>query len=355
MVMTPESTFILKTKTVMLTECKICGKKKELSCRLEICLECIRNADEAFPYIEKAHKETKKEYNMPEIPPQKGVPCGFCVNQCRMIEGEPGYCGARKNKNGKIVPKSESEDTAYGEWYYDGLPTNCVAAEFCGERTTHGKKNLAVFYGACTYNCLFCQNWHYRTVTHTMSAEDMASRVDENTACICYFGGDPTPHMLHALKVAETVNVRVCWETNGAFSRNLAKRVGKTAFNSGGTVKFDLKAYSEKVNYALCGSSNRNTLSNFSYLYETFKREDPPMLVASTLLVPHYIDTEEVSHIARFIADLDPDIPYCLLAFYPHFKMRDLPCTSREHASTCLKAARKYLNRVRLGNSWLLV
>jgi len=26
----------------------------------------------------------------------------------------------------------------------------------------HGYKNLAVFYHACSFDCLFCQNWHYR-------------------------------------------------------------------------------------------------------------------------------------------------------------------------------------------------
>lgn len=339
----------------MLSECKICKQKKELSQSLGICVDCIRtHFDQALPFIEKIHKKTKKEFKMPETPPREGIPCGLCVNECRIPEGEYGYCGARTNTSGKIMPKSKSEDIAYVECYYDPLPTNCVSMEFCGERTTRGKKNLAVFYGACTYDCLFCQNWHYRKVNHTMSVNELASRVDETTACICYFGGDPTPQMLHALKVAAKVDVRVCWETNGAFSRNVARRVGKTAYTSGGTIKFDLKAYSEKVHYALCGSSNKNTLSNFEYIFETFQRKEPPILVASTLLVPGYIDEKEVSHIAEFIAGLDPDIPYCLLAFHPHFKMRDLPYTSREHAHTCVEAAQTYLNRVRTGNIWLL-
>ncbi len=340
----------------MLSRCSVCGEKKELSQNLNVCLTCIRSRfDEALPIIKNVHTAIKKEYKMPATPPQHGLPCGFCVNACRIPEGGHGFCGARKNKNGKIVSKSGSEDIAFVECYYDPLPTNCVSMEFCGENKTRGKKNLAVFYGACTYDCLFCQNWHYRTVNHTMSVSDLASRVDDHTACMCYFGGDPTPQILHALRVAEKVNVRVCWETNGAFSRELAKKVGKTAFSSGGTIKFDLKAYSENLNYALCGTSNRNTLSNFQYLCETFQRTDPPLLVASTLLVPGYIDEREVSQIAQFMAGLDPDIPYCLLGFSPHFKMGDLPCTSRDLAQSCLKAAQKYLNHVRIGNSWLLL
>jgi pyruvate formate lyase activating enzyme len=339
----------------MIKECRICGEKKEISRELGICVDCIRNnSKKALSLIGEAHRNIKREYNLPEAPPREGVACGFCINNCRMNTGEMGYCGMRENKTGKIVPKSGSEDTAFVECYYDSLPTNCVSMEFCGERETHRKKNLAVFYGACTYDCLSCQNWHYRKVTHTMSVHELASRVDESTACICYFGGDPTPQMLHALKVAESVDVRVCWETNGAFSKGLAKKVGRTAFNSGGTIKVDLKAYSESVNIALCGSSNRNTLSNFEYIYESFHRRDPPILVASTLLVPGYVDEEEISHIASFIADVDPTIPYSLLAFHPQFKMRDLPYTSQKHAYACLNVAQKYLKRVRLGNIWLL-
>jgi pyruvate-formate lyase-activating enzyme len=36
---------------------------------------------------------------------------------------------------------------------------------------------------------------------------------------------------------------------------------------------------------------------------------------ATTLLAPHYVDEEEVSNIAKFIAGLDDTIPYNLLIF----------------------------------------
>jgi len=62
-----------------------------------------------------------------------------------------------------------------------------------------------------------------------------------------------------------------------------------------------------------------------------------------------------VGAIARFISDLNPDIPYSLLAFHPDHRMRDLPFTSREHAERCREAALAAgLNRVRIGNRHLL-
>ena len=81
----------------------------------------------------------------------------------------------------------------------------------------------------------------------------------------------------------------------------------------------------------------------------------PPFLAASTLLVPGYVDEQEVSGIAAFISSLSPDIPYSLLAFHPQFMMRDLPTTSRRHAEECLEAAKAQgLKNVRVGNIHLL-
>jgi len=59
--------------------------------------------------------------------------------------------------------------------------------------------------------------------------------------------------------------------------------------------------------------------------------------------------------LARFISDLNPEIPYRLLAFYPHFYLQDLPTTSRGHALGCKEAAHKMgLKNVHLGNVHLL-
>jgi len=72
-------------------------------------------------------------------------------------------------------------------------------------------------------------------------------------------------------------------------------------------------------------------------------------------LVPGYVDPAEVGRIARFIAEINPDIPYSLLAFYPQFFLSDLPTTSRGHAESALAEARAAgLTRVRIGNEHLL-
>jgi pyruvate formate lyase activating enzyme len=64
---------------------------------------------------------------------------------------------------------------------------------------------------------------------------------------------------------------------------------------------------------------------------------------------------EEVRSLARFIASINPEIPYSLLAFYPHFFMSDLPFMPRSTAEKCLQAAREEgVRNLRLGNAHLL-
>jgi pyruvate formate lyase activating enzyme len=139
-------------------------------------------------------------------------------------------------------------------------------------------------------------------------------------------------------------------------NEKLLDEAADISLKSGGCVKFDLKAWSEEIHIALCGVSNSRTLSNFKRLaLRVSERQNPPLLIASTLLVPGYIDEEEIGKIAQFIAALNPDIPYSLLGFHPQFYMQDLPRTSLSHAKKCLQVARNAgLSRVKIGNIHLL-
>jgi pyruvate formate lyase activating enzyme len=187
----------------------------------------------------------------------------------------------------------------------------------------------------------------------------LADSANERTFCVCYLGGDPASQMPHALASARLLAARgvtVCWETAGLQHPKLMDRAVQLSLESGGTVKFDLKAFDEGLHVALTGSSNRRTLDNFRRAAARAReRPDPPLVIASTLLVPGYVTPEKVGRIARLIAGIDPNIPYSLLGFAPHFYVPDLPRTSVRHAEAALEAARAAgLTRVRVGNRHLL-
>ena len=362
-------------------KCRHCGRESPFTSQsLGLCSDCIRHHfDRVLPIIKQAHDKAREPFALPPYPPRAkgGKTCHICMNECSIAEGGVSYCGLRTNIDGRL--KGATASLANVSWYYDPLPTNCVADWVCPagrgagypdfayrNGVEYGYKNLAVFYQACSFDCLFCQNWHYRRLVSSqgwVKASRLAEAVDSYTACICFFGGDPTPQLPHAIYASRLALerkqgriLRICWETNGSMHPALLKQMAELSLNSGGCIKFDLKAWSEPIHIALCGVSNKRTLDNFRFLAGYIKRRtSPPLLVASTLLVPGYVGKEEVAGIAAFISSLDPDIPYALLAFHPDFLMTDLPATSRHQAMECLEAARAAgLSRVRLGNIHLL-
>jgi pyruvate formate lyase activating enzyme len=341
--------------------------------QLGICGACIRaRFEEARPLIEEAHADTRREFGLPEKPPETtgGCSCNLCARQCVIGPGERGYCGLRTNQDGHLVHLAGTPKRGMLHWYRDPLPTNCVAEWVCAAshqpgrpRSALGQHNLAVFYSSCTFNCLYCQNWHFREAdpwrAEMISAEQLAGYANERTFCVCFFGGDPASQMPHALAVAHHLaerNVVVCWETSGSQNPRLMDQAVRLSLQTGGTVKFDLKAYHEELHFALTGMSNRRTLENFARAAEHFtERPDPPPVVASTLLVPGYVTPDEVAGIARFIAQINPHIPYALLAFAPQFYAADLPFTSVYHAEEALRRAEAAgLTNVRIGNRHIL-
>jgi len=365
-------------------ECRICGRRSPLiSEAIGVCLECLRSDPGAVEVALEGHRRERTKLGLPPEPPRdpNGVPCGLCDLNCRIPEGGLGYCGLMRNEGG--VLKRLSGQPRYGvlEYYYDPHPTNCVACWFCPAATgagyprwaakpgcERGYVNLAVFYGACNHNCAFCQNWSYKRNTQALSprvsAEELVrAALDPRVTCICFFGGDPAPQVLHALTVsrealsrAEGRILRICWETNGHFSPQILTRVIEVSLKSGGIIKFDLKAWTPSLYKALTGVDVGSLYENVRRVIEAGReRPEVPLFTASTLLVPGYVDEEEVRMIARFLASLDPDTPYSLLAFHPDHRMNDLPPTSKKHAEEALKAAKEEgLNNVHIGNAWLL-
>lgn len=318
-----------------------------------------------FGDLGRRHVLSRQAYGLPLQPPRTagGVRCPLCVHECRIGEGERGYCGLRTNAGGRLVHIGGTAERGILHWYRDPLPTNCVADWVCAGSRQAGFHNLAVFYASCTLNCLFCQNWHFREIApadcRPMSAAKLAGTADRRTYCVCFFGGDPASQMPHALAAARLLakkGVAVCWETAGTSNPKLVERALELSLETGGCIKFDLKAYDRDLHRALTGATNERSLHNFARAGARFaERPDPPLVVASTLLVPGYVTPDEVGRIAGFIAAVDPRIPYSLLGFAPHFYMRDLPRTSVRHAREAEDAARTAgLRNVHIGNRRLL-
>jgi pyruvate formate lyase activating enzyme len=324
------------------------------------CVDCLRTLSD-IDQLETIHSKSRQQFDLPDRPPrdQNGITCQRCANSCQMIPDSHGFCGIRYNKNGKLVNKV-STDNALAHIYLDPLPTNCCAGWFCRGQRKKGY-NLAVFFYGCNFDCLFCQNSSHKRLSeaNVVSEDEMVSAaLDERVRCVCFFGGSPEPQLPYAIRVAQRIieesgnQKHICWEWNGSGDEKLVIKAAETAYNSGGTVKFDLKFRHPNLAYALCGVDNYKCFDNFSTLANLY--HDSDLLTATTLLVPCYTDRQEVRHISKFIAWHNQNIPYSLLVFHPDYYLRDLPFTPKGQVFQCYEEASIYLSRVNIGNKNLL-
>ena len=331
-------------------KCRICG---EIASRvIGVCGKCIKKG---FGNIEEVHRRTREKIGWSY---RKGVVCKFCERECKIEEGKIGFCGLVRNRGGKLE-KVLPWNTALGTYYFDPLPTNCVASYVC-DLCRKGEKglNLAVFYGSCNFNCLFCQNYSYREMSikkmPRMEVGDLEKALEmEDVKCVCFFGGDPSCNPIHSILVgrkALELGKKVCFETNGYFKRPFLKTVLNLVKESEGYFKVDFKAWNEALYKALSFSSPEPVKRCIEMAFN-----EKVKLVVSTLIIPGYVEEEEVEKIAEFLSSLDPSIPYILLAFHPSFLMSDLPPTSRELMERCVEVAKDKLDRVFIGNEWLLM
>ncbi len=367
----------------MLRRCPVCGREAVVADVLGACADCIREGRAEPP-----ERRWRLRLGLPPRPPRSGAhACRICVNACAPSRG-CGFCGIWCSRRGAggLSPRV-SGLAAY--WYLDPHPTNCVATPVCPATTPEGYPrytftrgveegyyNLAVFMLGCNLDCLFCQNIEHKTLLAIGPPADYVRGVEElveaaadpRVTCVCFFGGDPTPHMPLLIRASRIIAgrsdgpKRICWETNGLASTPLLREAAGLSLESGGIVKVDWKAWSPRLYEALTGAPGaeavealkRNTAAVVD-MWHSSSRRSPPLLVVSMLLVPGYVDEEEVYGVASYLAGMDRDIPLVLLAFHPQHLMRDLPTTSRGHAYRCLEAARRAgLRRVFLGNEWLL-
>jgi len=370
-------------------KCRICGKESvTISSYLGVCISCFRkHGGKALEIPLKSHYRFRDRIGLPKQPPRtvNGLKCKFCGNECSLGNGERGFCGIIVNKNGKLMPITNDWSMAVGLYYLDPHPTNCVAGPVCPANTSrgypkytkmkgieYGYSNLAVFYGGCNFDCLFCQNYDHKSMSvrgkPLMSIYDLLSEaMKPEVSCVCFFGGDPGPFIVHALafsrklmKLSRERNVvkRICWETNGFENPLLMREMAKISMESGGIVKIDFKAWTSEIYKALVGvDASRRVRENVKLVAKMFdERPEPPLLVVSILLVPGYVDIDEVRGIGEYIASLNPKIPIVLLAFSPKHLLSDLPPTSRNHAYEAYKVLRDEigLKEIYLGNVWLL-
>jgi len=284
------------------------------------------------------------------VPLDRGhLRCLACAHRCRLAPDQEGICKVRFHSGGRLrVP-----------WGY----TAGVAADPIEKKPFHhvlpGSTALSFGMLGCDLHCAYCQNW----ITSQALRDDAAlapigptspgalvqAAMEAGCRSLVSTYNEPLITAEWAIAVfreaganivdvARVVRERLLGtEEQQEKAREKLRRGGGEFVSNGNATpevldllaphvdmfKVDLKGFRDR-GYRDLGGVLDNVLDTLRGLHAR-----GIWLEVVTLVVPGLNDTEaELSELAAFLANLDPDLPWHVTGFHPDYRMRDRPATS---------------------------
>lgn len=254
--------------------------------------------------------------------PDGRVQCDLCPRDCRLREGQRGFCFVRANVGGAL------ELTTYGR-----------SSGFCVDPIE--KKPLNHFYpgtsvlsfgtAGCNLGCQFCQNHDISKARDMDALQDAASAEEiaaaaERLGCrsVAFTYNDPVIFTEYAIDVAAACHERGL-RTVAVTAGYVQGQARRDFFAAMDAANVDLKGFTEEFYGSFTGA-------RLSVVQDTLRHlvhETDVWTEITTLVIPgHNDDPVELRALARWIAtELGPDVPLHFSAFHPDHRMRDVPAT----------------------------
>ena len=269
------------------------------------------------------------------------VQCTACHHWCAIKPGESGKCGVRRNYDGKLYLVTYGKAAAI---HIDPVEKKPLYHFLPGEGI------LSIGTVGCNFRCQFCQNWEISQL-RDFYVDPKTGEPDR------FIGYDSPPERI--VEAAEYYGVRLLAYTYNEpvvwieYAHDIAvlgvERGMRNVFVSSGfethhawkymegllhAINVDLKGFTEKFYREITGARLKPVLENIEYLGgEVWPKI---WLEVTTLVIDGYNDSEEeLRGIARFLASVNPNIPWHVTAAHPDYKMLHIRPTPH---STLIKA-----------------
>ncbi len=264
------------------------------------------------------------------------IQCDLCPRNCRLKDGQQGFCYIRESQNGEMVL------TSYGR-----------ASGFCIDPIE--KKPLNHFYpgssvlsfgtAGCNLGCRFCQNWDISKareddrLTSPASPEIIAKAAKEHGCkSIAFTYNDPVIFAEYAIDssfAAKELGIKTVAVTAGYITEEARGDFYKNI----DAVNVDLKAFTQEFYGKICFAELKPVLDTLIWL----KNETDIWIEVTTLLIPEHNDSDdEITKLSEwFLENLGPHVPLHFTAFHPDFKMMDVPATPPETLSRARNIAKE--------------
>lgn len=275
------------------------------------------------------------------------VLCDVCPKFCKLREGQIGFCRARSNIGGEIVPINYGQATSLALDPIEKKPL----MRFCP-----GTYILSYGSYGCNLRCPYCQN-----ASISMAGPDNCPHRLITPEGLTDLAVDLSKQEPGNIGVAFTYNEpTVCFE----FIRDTSKLLHEAGLKSvvvtnGGLVRKyadELLPHVDALNIDLKGFSNefyRYVKGEFDTVKEFIKAavEHKCHVELTTLVIPtKNDDPEEIGREVEWIASISPEIPLHLSRFFPRYKVDDLPPTPAETIYRLKDIVEKKLKYVYTGN-----
>ena len=290
-------------------------------------------------------KEGKEALFYKKLGEGGNIRCELCPHFCFLKNNEIGKCRARQNINGKMI------SLVYGKlcsMAIDPIEKKPLYHFFPGEKT------LSIATAGCNLSCKFCQNWQIsqanpdEVTSLILKPEDIIKEaIKQKSKIISYTYTEPSimiEYLLDTAKLARKKRLRNVLVSNGFINplplQELCKYID--------AANIDLKSISNDFYERVCNARLEPVLETLKIL-----KENNVWLEITNLIIPGLNDsTQDIERLVSWISkNLGRNVPVHFSAFFPTYKMLNLPPTPTES----LKKARNIalsrgLNYVYTGN-----
>jgi pyruvate formate lyase activating enzyme len=287
-----------------------------------------------------------REARFYEREPDGRVRCTLCPRDCRLHDGQAGFCFIRQNVGGKLWSLGYGRSTGFASDPVEKKPLNHFHP---------GTQVLSFGTAGCNLGCRFCQNWDIskarldeRRSGEVSPREVVDLAVRAGCPGIAFTYNDPVIWAEFGIDVAKEAHARglyTVFVTAGYVTASAREEI----FAHMDATNVDLKAFTE-------GFYSRVSLAHLAPVLETLEwlaRETRVWTEVTNLVIPGLNDApEETRALAEWVRDrMGPDVPVHFTAFHPDYKMLDRPPTPPATLSRARAIAREVgLRHVYTGN-----
>jgi len=271
------------------------------------------------------------------------VQCVLCPRNCVIKENSRGNCGVRENQKGKLYSLVYGRASSYN---VDPIEKKPLYHFLPGEKT------FSFATVGCNLHCMFCQNWEIsqcrpeESEPLVLMPEDIVEMSKKMRLKIISFTyTEPTiywEYMHDTAKLAEKNGMKNVVVSNGFTNSEPLKKILPRIDAANIDLKGDKKFY-EKVT----GAWIEPVLESL----KIYKKKGV-WLEITNLLIPGLNDSEkQIIWLVGWIEkNLGKDVPLHFSAFWPTYKLQNIPPTSIKTLRKAREIGMKKLNYVYTGN-----